>query len=51
MRTDQAIEVKAEWVGTACPYCFTMLGGGIKEKGKAETMAAFDLSEFVEQSI
>ena len=51
IRTDQAIEVKAEWVGTACPYCLTMLGDGIKEKGKAETMAAYDLSELVEQSI
>jgi Fe-S oxidoreductase/nitrate reductase gamma subunit len=51
MRTDQAIEVKAEWVGTACPYCLTMLGDGIKEKGKAETMAAYDLSELVERSM
>jgi Fe-S oxidoreductase/nitrate reductase gamma subunit len=51
MRTDQAIEVKAEWVGTACPYCLTMLGDGIKEKGKAETMAAYDLSELVDQSL
>ena len=51
MRTDQAIEVKAELIGTACPYCLTMLFDGIKEKGKAETMAAFDLSELVEQSM
>ena len=51
MRTDQAIEVKAELIGTACPYCLTMLFDGIKEKGKAETMAAYDLSELVEQSI
>jgi Fe-S oxidoreductase/nitrate reductase gamma subunit len=51
MRTDQAIEVKAEWVGTACPYCLTMLGDGIKEKEKAETMAAYDLSELVERSM
>ena len=51
MRTDQAIDVKAELIGTACPYCITMLGDGIKEKGKAETMAAYDLSELVEQSI
>jgi Fe-S oxidoreductase len=51
IRTDQAIEVNAELIGTACPYCLTMLGDGIKEKGKAETMAAYDLSELVEQSI
>jgi Fe-S oxidoreductase/nitrate reductase gamma subunit len=51
MRTDQAIQTKATLVGTACPYCLTMLFDGIKEKGKAETMAAFDLSELVEQSM
>jgi Fe-S oxidoreductase/nitrate reductase gamma subunit len=51
MRTDQAIEVKAELIGTACPYCLTMLFDGIKEKGKAETMAAYDLSELVDQSM
>jgi Fe-S oxidoreductase len=51
MRTDKAIEIKAELIGTACPYCLTMLGDGIKEKGKAETMAAYDLSELVEQSM
>jgi Fe-S oxidoreductase/nitrate reductase gamma subunit len=51
MRTDHAIEAKAELIGTACPYCLTMLGDGIKEKGKAETMAAFDLCELVDQSM
>jgi hypothetical protein len=28
-----------------------MLGDGIKEKGQQETLAAFDVSELVEQSI
>jgi Fe-S oxidoreductase/nitrate reductase gamma subunit len=51
MRTDQAIEVNAEFIGTACPYCLTMLGDGIKEKGKTETMAAYDLSELILQSM
>jgi Fe-S oxidoreductase/nitrate reductase gamma subunit len=51
MRTDHAIATKAEFIGTACPYCLTMLFDGIKEKGKAETMAAFDVSELVDQSM
>jgi Fe-S oxidoreductase/nitrate reductase gamma subunit len=51
MRTDHAIDIKAELIGTACPYCLTMLFDGIKEKGKSETMAAFDLSELVDQSM
>ena len=51
MRTDQAIATQAEFIGTACPYCLTMLFDGIKEKGKTETMAAYDLSELVVQSM
>jgi hypothetical protein len=42
---------EAQLIGTACPYCLTMLFDGIKEKGKSETMAAYDLSELVLQSI
>jgi Fe-S oxidoreductase len=51
MRTDHAVETKAELIGTACPYCLTMLFDGIKEKGKAETMGAYDLSELLEKSL
>jgi len=51
MRTDQAIQTKATLVGTACPYCLTMLVDGIKEKGQEGNMAAFDLSELIEQSM
>jgi Fe-S oxidoreductase len=51
MRTDQAIQTKATLVGTACPYCLTMMADGIKEKGQGETMAAFDVSELIEQSM
>jgi len=51
MRTDQAIQTKATLVGTACPYCLTMLGDGIKEKGLEGKMAASDLSELVERSM
>jgi Fe-S oxidoreductase/nitrate reductase gamma subunit len=51
MRTDHAIEVNAELIGTACPYCLTMLFDGIKEKGKSETMAAYDLCELILQSM
>ena len=51
MRTEQAAQTKARYVGTACPYCLTMMGDGIKEKGLQDSIAAFDLSELVEQSM
>ena len=50
-RTEQALKTKANLVGTACPYCLTMLGDGIKEKGLEESMSAFDLSELVVQAM
>jgi Fe-S oxidoreductase/nitrate reductase gamma subunit len=51
MRTEQAVQTKAESVATACPYCLTMLGDGIKEKGLEESMSSFDLSELVEKAM
>jgi Fe-S oxidoreductase/nitrate reductase gamma subunit len=51
IRTEQAVQTKAESVATACPYCLTMLGDGIKEKGLEESMASFDLSELVEKAM
>jgi Fe-S oxidoreductase/nitrate reductase gamma subunit len=50
-RTAQALKTQAQMVGTACPYCLTMLGDGIKEKGLEETLTAVDLAELVEQSL
>ena len=51
LRTDQAVQTKASLVGTACPYCLTMIGDGIKEKGLEESMTALDLSELVVQAM
>ncbi len=51
LRTEQAVQTKANSVGTACPYCLTMLGDGIKEKGLEESMSAFDLGELVVQAM
>ena len=50
-RTHQALKTQAQMVGTACPYCLTMLGDGIKEKGLEESLTAVDLAELVEQSL
>jgi Fe-S oxidoreductase/nitrate reductase gamma subunit len=47
MKTEMAQKTGAEWVGTACPYCLTMIGDGIKELNLEEKMQAFDLAELV----
>jgi Fe-S oxidoreductase/nitrate reductase gamma subunit len=51
MRVDQAVQTNAAVLATACPYCLTMLGDGIKEKGAEQLIAAFDVAELVEKAL
>jgi Fe-S oxidoreductase/nitrate reductase gamma subunit len=46
-RIEEAIEISANTVVTACPYCLIMMEDAIKDKEKSETMKALDLSEVV----
>ncbi|MGQ9695060.1 MAG: heterodisulfide reductase-related iron-sulfur binding cluster [Thermodesulfobacteriota bacterium] len=50
MRTDQALRTGASLVATACPYCLTMIGDGIKEKELEEKMVAYDITELIVQA-
>jgi Fe-S oxidoreductase/nitrate reductase gamma subunit len=47
LRIDEAIDIAANTVITACPYCLIMMEDAIKDKEKIETMKALDLSEVV----
>ena len=47
MRTEQALQTGAAMVGTACPYCLTMINDGIKEKGLEEKLEVSDIAELV----
>ena len=51
MRVDQAVETNASVLASACPYCLTMLGDGIKEKGMEQLISAFDVAELVEKAL
>jgi Fe-S oxidoreductase/nitrate reductase gamma subunit len=51
LRIDEAIDVAASTVVTACPYCLIMMEDAIKDKEKSETMKALDLSEILVKSI
>ncbi|ACV62557.1 protein of unknown function DUF224 cysteine-rich region domain protein [Desulfofarcimen acetoxidans DSM 771] len=51
MRTEQALETGSEVVATNCPFCLTMMEDGIKDKGAAEAIKAFDLAELVERNL
>lgn len=47
LRIEEAINVSASTVATACPYCLIMMEDAIKDKGKEEHMRAKDISEIV----
>ncbi|GAI08039.1 unnamed protein product, partial [marine sediment metagenome] len=50
MRTEQAIETKAQIVATACPYCLQMFEDGIKAKAAEESLKVMDIAELVAES-
>ncbi|MGB2805537.1 MAG: (Fe-S)-binding protein, partial [Candidatus Zixiibacteriota bacterium] len=51
LRVDQIVASGASVVATACPYCLTMLGDGIKEKDMENDLAAYDLAELLEKAL
>ncbi len=50
-RTEQAIEINAELVATACPYCLSMFEDGLKTKEAEDTIQVKDLSELVLEAL
>jgi len=50
-RLDEAAATGADAVCTACPFCLTMLGDGIKETDREDSMTALDIAEMVESRL
>jgi Fe-S oxidoreductase/nitrate reductase gamma subunit len=46
MRTDQAVAI-ADLVGTACPFCLTMINDGIKARELTESKKVMDIAEIL----
>ena len=51
MRTDEAIALKPDYVGTACPFCLTMINDGIAAREVGEQMKALDIAEILEKAL
>jgi len=51
MRTDEAIAVKPDYVGTACPFCLTMINDGIAAREAGEQVKALDIAEILEKAL
>jgi Fe-S oxidoreductase/nitrate reductase gamma subunit len=50
-RIEDAIEIGADIIVTACPFCMVMMTDGIKYKNKEESLQNFDLAEMVSASM
>ena len=50
LRTEQAIDTKAQIIATACPYCLQMFEDGIKAKAAEEWLKTMDIAELVADS-
>ncbi|WP_044641368.1 (Fe-S)-binding protein [Risungbinella massiliensis] len=50
-RTEQALAVKPTMIGSACPYCLTMLSDGTKAKEVEDQVQTMDVAEILELSI
>ncbi|SDW68118.1 Fe-S oxidoreductase [Paenibacillus sp. CF384] len=50
-RTSQALETSPTVIGSACPYCLTMMEDGIKQLGVEEKVRARDVAELLAESV
>ena len=50
-RTEQALKVNPSIIGSACPYCLTMLSDGTKAKEVEDTVKTYDVAEILEKAI
>jgi Fe-S oxidoreductase len=50
-RTEEALAVHPDIIGTACPFCMTMLVDGVKEKEAGETVQVKDIAELILEAV
>jgi Fe-S oxidoreductase/nitrate reductase gamma subunit len=46
-RIEEALALKPDVIGTACPFCMTMLEDGVKDKEATETVKVKDIAEIL----
>jgi Fe-S oxidoreductase len=50
-RTEEALALQPDIIGTACPFCMTMVEDGVKDKEAAERVKVKDLAELLLASV
>ncbi len=51
VRTAQALATGAQLIGSACPYCLTMMEEGLRKHGAEERTGALDVAEILAMSV
>ena len=51
LRTDDLLGAGAKEIGTACPFCLTMLEDGLKETDREGVAEVRDIAEIVADSL
>jgi Fe-S oxidoreductase len=46
-RTEEALSLHPDIIGTACPFCMTMMTDGVKEKEGSGKVQVKDIAELV----
>ena len=46
-RTEQAMELKPDYIATGCPFCNTMMTDGVKFFEKEEKIKVLDIAELI----
>lgn len=46
-RTEEALATEANVIGTACPFCMTMMTDGVKAKDAQENVRVKDIAEIL----
>ena len=49
-RTEEALGLNPEVIATACPFCMTMMGDGVKHFEKEDSVKVMDIAELVAKS-
>jgi len=50
-RTEEALATSPDVIGTACPFCMTMMTDGVKEKEQADHVSVKDIAEIILEAV
>ena len=50
-RTEEALALKPDVIGTGCPFCMTMIVDGVKAKDASESVEVKDVAEMVWEAV